>query len=147
MSSVADFPHPVLVGEGAPFWLAAREGRLDIQACVSCGTLRHPPRPVCAHCGSNAVEWRTVSGRGEVWSCTTIHPPTLPAFADRVPYVALVVRLGEGPFLVSTLAESDDAAAAARRDDLVGAAVEVVFERIDDNLTLPLFRLAEPPSR
>ncbi|HEY3830756.1 MAG TPA: OB-fold domain-containing protein [Acidimicrobiia bacterium] len=142
------FPHPALTGDAAPFWLAASEGRLAIQACGECGTLRHPPRPVCAHCGATAVEWRTVSGRGELWSFTVVHRPTLPAFDERVPYVAIVVRLEEGPFLVSTLVGFDgDAAAAAREDLAAGAPVEVVFERIADELTLPLFRLVAPPSR
>src|SRR5207244_1069886 len=71
MSDAASFPHPSLTGDEAPFWLAALEGQLDIQACADCRTLRHPPRPVCAHCGATEHEWRTVSGRGEVWSYTT----------------------------------------------------------------------------
>ena len=79
-----------------------------------------------------------MSGRGEVWSFTTIHRPTLPAFEERVPYVALVVRLEEGPFLVSTLAEPDGATVH------VGAPVELVLEHIDDELTVPTFRLADP---
>jgi hypothetical protein len=94
------------------------------------------------------MEWRTVSGRGELWSFTTVHRPTLPAYDECVPYVAIVVRLEEGPFLVSTLVEAGgDAAAAAREGLVAGAPVEVVFERVDDDLTLPLFRLADPPSR
>ena len=94
------FPTPTLDGDGAPFWLALRAGRLDVQACGACGTLRHPPSPVCSACRSTAVTWTTVSGRAEVWSHTTVHPPTLPAFADETPYHAYVVRLIEGPFLV-----------------------------------------------
>ncbi len=141
MSDTASFPHPSLVGDAAPFWEAAREGRLVVQACTECGAFRHPPRPACARCRGSAWEWRAVSGRGELWSFTTIHPPTLPAFADRVPYTAIVVRLEEGPFLVSTLV--GDAAAAAR----IGSPVEVVFERVDDTLTLPLFRFATAPDR
>src|SRR3954468_3315097 len=141
MTDTSAFPHPSLTGDAAPFWLAARDGRLDIQACSACGVFRHPPRPVCAQCGSTECEWRTVSGRGEVWSYTTIHPPTLPAFADRVPYVALVVRLDEGPFLVSTLAR------ASAEAPPIGAPVEVEFERVDDELTLPLFRLSDAATR
>ncbi len=136
------FPRPALTGEAAPFWEAAREGRLDIEACAACGTLRHPPRPVCARCGSTASEWRTVSGHGEVWSYTTVHRPTLPAFDAVVPYVAVVVRLEEGPFLVSRLSSSDAAAAASV---VVGAPVEMVPEPVDGELTVPLFRLSEPP--
>ena len=139
---MSEFPRPALTGDAAPFWTAAREGRLDIQACTECGTLRHPPRPVCAHCGADSLQWRTVSGRGELWSFTVIHRPTLPAFDERVPYVALVVRLEEGPFLVSTLAGDEVSA-----ETSVGMPVEVVFEPIDDELTVPMFRPAAPPTR
>ncbi len=140
-SADVPFPRPALVGDGAPFWVAARERRLAIQACAACGTFRHPPRPVCAQCGATESEWRDVSGRGEIWSCTVVHRPTLPAFDAKVPYVAIVVRLEEGPFLVSRLA--DDVSAETPID--VGAPVEVVFDRIDDDLTVPLFRPATDP--
>ena len=144
MSTAGDpppFPRPAISGDAAPFWEAAREGRLAVQACAACGALRHPPRPACAQCGSPVSEWRTASGRGEVWSFTVVHRPTLPAFEDRVPYVALVVRLEEGPFVVSRLA--DDVSA----ETSVGMPVEVAFDRIDDQLTVPLFRPAAPPTR
>ena len=85
------------------FWAALRDGELHIQRCAECGTFRHPPRPVCARCGATARQWQKVAGAGEVWSFTVVHPPTLPAFADRTPYGAVVVRLDEGVFLVSNL--------------------------------------------
>lgn len=62
----------------------------------------------------------------------------LPAFADRVPYNAIVVELEEGPFVVSNLVDHDDA------DLVVGRAVEVTFADIDAELTLPQFRPAAP---
>jgi len=77
-----------------------------------------------------------------VWSFTVIHPPTLPAFADRTPYNAVVVRLDEGVFLVSNLIECPIAELA------VGVRVELALTRVvagsdtDDDLVLPLFRRA-----
>jgi uncharacterized OB-fold protein len=82
-------------------WAWLRAGELRVQRCADCGAFRHPPRPRCAICRSDALEWVLVDGRGEVWSHTTIHAPTLPAFADRVPYQAVVVRLDVGVFLVT----------------------------------------------
>jgi uncharacterized OB-fold protein len=68
-----------------------------------------------------------------VYSYTICHPPVLPAFADRVPYNAVVVQLDEGPFMVSNLVECAD-------DDItVGMPVEVRLVAVDDDLTLPLF--------
>ena len=80
-----------------------RAGELRIQRCTACGAFRHPPRPVCAQCGASESDWPVVAGTGEVWSFTIVHPPTLPAFADRVK--AVVVRLDEGVFLVSNLVD------------------------------------------
>jgi uncharacterized protein len=127
--------------DDAQFWAALREGELRIQCCGSCGELRHPPRPVCARCGSSERGWQTVSGAGEVWSFTVVHPPTLPAFADRTPYGAVVVRLDEGVFLVSNLLDCPV-------DELaVGTRVELALTKIaadhmaGGDLVLPYFRV------
>lgn len=77
-----------------------------------------------------------MSGRGTVYSWTICHPPVLPAFEPRAPYNAVVVRLDEGPFMVSNLVDCDDAAIE------VGMPVEVTFVAVDDELTLPQFRPA-----
>jgi len=126
-------PDPVNADDAA-FWAALREGELRIQQCAACGELRHPPRPVCARCGATAAVFRRVSGAGEVWSFTVVHPPTLPAFADRTPYGAVVVRLDEGVFLVSNLVDCPVA------DLEVGARVALEIAAVDDDFLLPLFR-------
>jgi uncharacterized protein len=130
-------PHPrpdPQTADDARFWSALAEGELRIQRCAACATFRHPPRPVCAHCGARESEAVGVAGSGEVWSCTVIHPPTLPAFADRTPYAAVVVRLDEGVFLVSNIVDClvDDIA--------VGMRVELAITEVEPGLVLPLFR-------
>ena len=120
--------------DDARFWAALRAGELRVQRCATCGEFRHPPRPVCARCGSTASDWPVVSGAGEVWSFTIVHPPTLPAFADLTPYGAVVVRLDEGVFLVSNVVDCPV-------DELaVGRRVELEIVAVDDDLQLPLFR-------
>jgi uncharacterized OB-fold protein len=132
---VSEIPRPDPTDEDdARFWASLRAGELRIQRCAACRAFRHPPRPVCAHCGARESEWPIVSGAGEVWSFTVVHPPTLPAFAERTPYGAVVVRLDEGVFLVSNLGDCPVAELA------VGVRVELVLTRVDDELTLPLFR-------
>jgi len=132
-------PDPVDADDAA-FWAALRDGVLRIQRCAACGVFRHPPRPVCAACGSTERVWDAVRGAGEVWSFTIVHPPTLPAFADRVPYGAVVVRLDEGVFLVSNLVDCPVEELA------VGQRVEVVPTRVaagpetGGDVVLPLFR-------
>lgn len=118
----------------ARFWAAIADGELRLQRCTDCGTFRHPPRPVCASCGGTADEWPLSAGAGEVWSYTVVHPPTLPAFADRTPYGAVVVRLDEGVFMVSSLVDCPV-------DELaVGMRVALEITVVDGDLALPLFR-------
>lgn len=137
----AAIPRPVPTNaDEAAFWDGLRAGELRIQRCAACGVFRHPPRPVCASCGARERELVAVSGQGEVWSFTVVHPPTLPAFADRTPYGAVVVRLDEGVFLVSNLVDCPI-------DELaVGARVELAITTVDDDLALPLFRRVDAVS-
>lgn len=89
------------LGEGSV--LSAETGRLHLQRCADCGTWRHPPRFRCAACGSDAVAWEPVSGRGRVFTWTVTHRPVDPAFAAEVPYAVVVVELEEGPRVVGNL--------------------------------------------
>jgi len=126
--------------DDARFWDALRAGELRIQRCTACGAFRHPPRPVCAQCGRLASDWPVVAGTGEVWSFTIVHPPTLPAFADRVPYGAVVVRLDEGVFLVSNLVDCEvDELAVGQRVELALTRVAADPE-VGGDFVLPLFR-------
>jgi uncharacterized OB-fold protein len=107
---------------------------LRIQRCAECRAFRHPPKPVCAACGSTGAEWVAASGRGEIWAATVIHPPTLPAFASRAPYNAVVVRLEEGVFMVSNVVDQ------AHADVTVGTPVEVTIVAVEPDLFLPQVR-------
>jgi uncharacterized OB-fold protein len=128
-------PRPAPVDPDAQtFWSAIAGGRMLLQQCEACGTFRHPPAPVCAACGARASVWTPAAGTGEVWSYTIVHPPTLPAFADRTPYGAVVVRLDEGVFMVSNLVDTPIEELA------VGVRVELAITTVDDDVVLPLFR-------
>jgi uncharacterized protein len=139
--SAPPHPHPrpdPQTADDARFWSALADGELRIQRCTTCATFRHPPRPVCAHCGARESEAVAVAGSGEVWSFTVIHPPTLPAFADRTPYAAVVVRLDEGVFLVTNLVDCPS-------DDItIGTRVELAITEVEPGLCLPRFRPASP---
>lgn len=115
------------------FWQGAREGKLLIQRCSSCQTLRHPPGPMCPACQS--LEWGTVesSGKGTVYSFVVMHHPQIPPF--EYPNTVLLVELEEGTRLVSQLV------GASAADIEIGTPVEVVFHE-EDGLTFPLFRIS-----
>lgn len=127
-------PYPVPNPDNEGFWDACRRGELRLQRCRACGTWRHHPRPMCPACHSLDHEWALASGRGVVHTFTIVHRPTLPAFAERLPYNVVVVRLDEGPYMVSNLV---DCPAEAIR---IGLPVEVVFEPLTADITLPRFR-------
>lgn len=136
------YPRPDPVGaDDARFWSYVAAGELRIERCADCATYRHPPRPICAACGSDVVDWVAASGRGEVWARTVIHPPTLPAFAARTPYAAVVVRLVEGVFMVGNVVDRDPG------DVVVGMPVEVCITEVEPGFRLPLFRAADAGGR
>lgn len=127
-------PLPVPNADNQGFWDACRRGELRLQRCTACGAWRHHPRPICPACRSFAYEWALATGRGVVHTFTIVHRPTLPAFEAQLPYNVIVVRLDEGPLMVSNLI---DAPADALR---IGLPVEVVFQPLDDTIALPKFR-------
>lgn len=120
--------------DSAPFWEAAREGRLLVQELD--GRLVFPPRA-----GQRHASWREVGGRGTIWSYITVHGPTLPAFADKVPFPVAIVELEEGEHLrmVGNLIAAPGAAIDSVPLDMVriGQAVRVSFEQIADDVFLP----------
>ncbi len=129
-----DLPTPDL--ESQPFWDAAKEGKLLIQRCLTCKEAIFYPRPFCPHCWSEEVEWITASGKATMYTWSVVYRNDLPPFGERVPYVAAVVDLEEGPRMMTNVVECEF-------DDLsVGMALEVVFNPISEEFTLPQFRPA-----
>ena len=124
---------PAMSERTAPYWEAAREGRLVVQQCQACRQLRHPPLPRCPHCHHAGVDWHAVSGDGTVYSYTVVRHPTHFAFADTIPYVLAIVALAEGPRLVTALT------GIAPEEVRVGLPVRVVFRPVTDTVTLPYF--------
>jgi len=84
-----------------PWWEATRARRLVLQTCQRCGHRQHYPRAVCTACGSGDLGWTQASGAGTVVSHTTVHRSPSPRFA--APYVLALVRLAEGPQLLTTI--------------------------------------------
>lgn len=146
MTMVEGYPLPAIDSVSAPFWEAAARGELRMQACVACGNLRFPPRPMCPWCQSLDHEWRLMSGRATVWSFVVPHPPLLPAFMPLAPYNVVVVELDEAPTLrlVGNLVASPDGPINEVDPATIeiGQPVRVVFQRVADDVTLPRWMLA-----
>ena len=129
-------PLPVADDLSQPFWEAAKQHRLVVQRCRECGYFNHPPRPACDACQSQQLQFEPVSGQGTIYSFTVMHQPNVAGFEDQIPYINILVELEEQPllFMVSNLPASD-------LDKIkIGGQVEVYFEEVDPDTTLPQFR-------
>jgi uncharacterized OB-fold protein len=85
-----------------------------------------------------AVEWRQASGRGKLYTFAIQYRPQAPGFQP--PYVTAVVELDEGPRMLTNLVDVEPDPEKIRCD----MPLEVVFEDISDEITLPKFRPAGP---
>jgi uncharacterized OB-fold protein len=121
---------------GAPFWEAAARHELVLQTCVSCGVIRHPPRPMCPNCNSMEYTFEQASGRGRIWSWVIAHAPVLPSFAEKVPYNVVVVTLDEGVRMIGNLVGVENDAIEE------GMPVVVDFEDVEEGVSLPVWRPA-----
>jgi uncharacterized OB-fold protein len=130
-------PLPAITDDSRPFWDACRRRMLVVQRCTDCGAFRHPPSPVCWQCRSFAHEWTPVAGHGTVFTHAVVHRAFLPGLEAAVPYVVVVVVLddAQGVRLVSNLIDTDPAVVR------VGLPVEVCFEDVSDEVTVPRFRV------
>lgn len=129
-----DKPLPTLEGHTKEFYEWCKKGELRFQRCTACGTWRHVPREMCASCNSFDWEWARSSGRGTVYTWSVIERPLHPAFAKDVPYAPAVVELEEGVRLLSHVV---DCAPDALE---IGLPVEVFFDAVTSEVTLPKFR-------
>ena len=129
-------PLPRIDEESRGFWEALARHELYFQRCRDCGTKRFYPRALCTSCLSSATEWVRASGRGTVHTFSVTHQNQVPGFRDELPYVLAIVELEEGVRLMTNVVGC--APDAVR----IGMAVEVVFEDVTPEVTLPKFRPA-----
>jgi uncharacterized OB-fold protein len=134
-TAVGDILRPVVSRDTAFFWAGTAIGELRVQRCGACGLLRHPPGPACPACGELRPEHVVAAGTGEIYSYVVHHHPPVPG--RQLPFVVALVALAEGVRMVG------EVRSAAPDQVRIGAPVRVEFVRIDDDLTLPAWRLTE----
>jgi uncharacterized protein len=92
-------PVPEPTPLSAPYWQAAREGRLELQRCRQCRRWIHFPDFLCPRCGSADLAFEEARGDGTVDTFTVVHRVFVPGFADHAPYAVGWVLLAEQPGL------------------------------------------------
>lgn len=124
--------HPVENQDTAHFWQGLRDGKLLIQRCKSCSTLRHPPQPMCEKCQS--LQWDTIesAGKGTLYTYTVMHYPEIPPFD--YPNVIVLVELDEGVRIASQLINCKPDAVQ------IGMKVEMKITQVQEGMSLPLFQ-------
>jgi len=85
------------------YWDAAAQGRLLLRRCADCGRAHHHPREFCSYCWSEEVGWEDAGGRATLYTWSEVHANDLPPFRDRLPCIAVVVNLEEGPRMTTAV--------------------------------------------
>ncbi len=130
-------PLPVVNPWAKPFWEGARERKLLIQKCKDCEKFIFYPRIVCPYCFSENVEWVEASGKGTIYSYTVVVNNAPSAFIDDMPYVVAIIKLEEGVQMLSNIVDCEPS---ELKCDMP---VEVTFEKLNDEFTLPKFKPAK----
>jgi len=130
------FDLPTIDNETRPFWDGLKEHKFLLRHCNACGRDHYYPRPFCPTCWSNDLAWKEASGRGRLYTYSIVHVNDLPPFNERVPYVAAIVELDEGPRVMTNI---EGVPFEELRADM---AVTVEYKPISDDVTIPVFRAA-----
>jgi uncharacterized protein len=131
-------------GDSEPYWLGLSEGRLLLKRCLACQYLRPPavyrtnqPSPwLCPNCLSEDSRWEQLSGIGQVetfvWYMEDLIPasPDFEPFKLPIPYNVALVRLDEGPRVITNILEIGVG------DLAVGDRVRVAFVPVQDRTIL-----------
>ncbi len=125
---------PYLDYDNQGFWDAVRRHSLVFQRCAYCGLYVHKPRPMCPRCLSTDREWVESEGKGIVYSWVNFVYANAAYPGIQVPYTVVVVEMTEGVRMISNLYD-------VKPDEVyMGMPVEVVFDDVADDMTLPKFK-------
>src|SRR3954462_2632802 len=111
--------------ETQPSWTGAQAGALRLQRCDACGKVYFPPRPFCPACASRNVSVFKASGKA-ILDSYVIHHRRVPGFEP--PYAIAVVKLAEGPRMMTNIVECPQTPEALVLD----MKLDVVFEKYSD---------------
>ena len=131
-------PVPVATPESDFFWDKTRKHELWIQKCVDCDTAFFYPRMICPDCLEDTIEWFKTSGKGFLYTYMINHRPP-PGFEDEAPYAIAIVQLDEGPRMMTNIVGIES----TPENLVLDMPLEVVFEDIVDDMSLPKWRPAQ----
>ena len=128
-------PLPVIQPWTEEFWTAAKEHKLLVQRCEECDINIFYPRKFCPECWSADLSWKEASGKATIYSFTVTYTGVESHFAPDLPYMLAWVDLEEeGVRMLTNIVGCDP------EDVKIGMDVEVVFEDVTEEISLPKFR-------
>lgn len=134
-------PVPVMQPWTKEFWKATKHGKLLVQHCNDCQANIFFPKKVCPECWSENLGWIESSGKATVYTFTTMLDMVEPKFMGDLPYVTAMVDLGEGIRMTTRIVNCKP------EDVSIGLDVEVVFEEVSPDCSLPMFQPADESLR
>ena len=96
------------------------------EVCPHCDEKIFPPRDVCPNCSGEAKTPYTFSGKGEVYSFTTIYDAP-EGYEGMTPYTVALIKLAEGPLVTAQLTDTDN----GKVD--IGTPVEMVTRKLRED--------------
>ena len=127
-------PLPVIQPWSKKFWEGTKQNKLLIQQCRECGQKIFYPRKACSECWSSDLGWSKASGKGKIYSYTVMLGGVEEKFTEDLPYVLAYVDLEEGIRMMTRIVGCDPETVE------IGMDVEVIFEEVTDEISLPFFR-------
>ena len=120
------------------FWESLKAHQLKIQKCNDTGKFFFYPRGMSPFTLSDNLSWEAVSGRGVIHAFTIVHQNRAPGFVDELPYVVAMVELDEGARMMTNIIDVEPDPEHVK----IGMPVEIVYEDVTEDVTLPKFRPA-----
>jgi uncharacterized OB-fold protein len=129
-------PLPLITKLSKVFYDGCKEGKLLYQMCKDCDEVIFFPKQVCANCMGRDLEWKESQGKGKIHTFTVTYDSAPPEFVADCPYALAIINLDEGFSMMSNIVECDPEKIACDMP------VEVVFDPVTPEITLPRFRPA-----
>lgn len=130
---------PVISDVDRSFWEGVRNREFNIQKCEECDSLRWPPGDVCPYCWSEDYWWFELSGRGEVNTWVVFHRAYWSDIKEALPYNVAEIELKESTE-ENPLRYISNVTEVKNEDIYCGMPVEVVYEDVTEEVTLPKFK-------
>jgi uncharacterized OB-fold protein len=129
-------PIPEMNDISKPYWDAVQREEFFLQRNKKTGNYLFIPRELASDDFSQDLEWVKASGKGEIATFSIAKPPLFEFYAAELPYVVAIIKLSEGPQMMSNIINCNP------EDVHVGMNVKVTFEERKDGFKIPQFEPA-----